>query len=381
MKEKNILLNHRGGMNKRKGFVGRIIGHVSACMLPIVPALVAGGLLKIIILFMSYTPIFTLYPDTKAIMEAISSAPFYFLPICVAYTAARHFETDVISGISVVGFMLMPEFIALMEQKQQVLFAGIPVYHMTYAYTVFPIIVLIFLMSVLEQQLKKCLKGIWNDIFLHITVILLTSLMGILVIGPMVGMISQGVLWIISWLQSNVPVLAWAIFDATAPLQIVTGTHWIFVSLAISDLGKYGMEGGFLVGYFILTMSLTAISFVVQLRCKDKKKRNTVLSSFITVACTGTSEPVLFGVCLSSKIAMLSAIIAGAVAGIYQGIVTIHSYAYAFPTVFSILMFHNSGKPGNLVHASIAGSISFGVAIVIMLLYYKDEELNGCDKN
>ena len=98
-------------MGKSKGLFGKIIGHISACMLPVIPALVAGGLMKILILFMSYTPIFELFPDTRIILEAISSAPFYFLPVSVGYTAAKHFETDIISALSVVGAMLMPEFI------------------------------------------------------------------------------------------------------------------------------------------------------------------------------------------------------------------------------------------------------------------------------
>jgi phosphotransferase system glucose/maltose/N-acetylglucosamine-specific IIC component len=363
-------------MDESTGLFGKLICHISACMQPVIPGLVAGGLLKIITLLLSYTSIFVIFPDTQIILEAISSAPFYFLPISVAYTSAKHFDTDVISALSVVGTMLMPEFIALMAQERQLVFAGIPVYHMTYAYTVFPIIVLIYLMSILQRRLQKCLKGVWNDILLHLSVVLITSLAGIIVIGPTVGVISKGVLLMISWLQSNSPVLAWMIFDGTAPLQIMTGTHWIFVSLAIRNLGEYGVENGFMVGYFILTMSLTAIAFVVQLRSTTKKKKNMAISSLITVICTGTTEPVLFGICLSSRIAILSAIIAGAVAGIYQGIVTIHSYVYAFPTLFSIMMFQSNDAPGNLVKAIIAGGISFVVAFILMIFGYRDKKKN-----
>lgn len=362
-------------MDKQKGCFGRIIGHVSACMLPVIPGLVAGGLMKIIILFMSYTPIFALYPDTKIILDAISSAPFYFLPICVAYTSAKHFEANIVSALSVVGAMLMPEFIDLMAQDKQVLFSGIPVFHMKYSYTVFPIIVLIYLMSIFQRRLQKFLKGIWNDIFQQLIVILVTALVGMIIIGPIVGVISQGVLFLITWLQNNVPVLAWMIFDATAPLQIMTGTHWIFASLAISNLGEYGKEGGFMVGYFVLTMSLTAVSLVAWLRSKDNKRKSMAISSLITVFCTGTTEPVLFGICLSSKAALLSAMTAGAVAGIYQGLVTIHTYVYAFPTLFSILMFQSNDEPGNLLKAIVAGSISFLVSFVLMFFNYKEGEV------
>lgn len=359
---------------EKKNIFSKMIYHMAECMKSIIPVLVASGLMKIIILFLGYTSLFGVYPDTKVILEAISNAPFYFLPILVAYTSAKHFKTNVICAITVVSALLIPEFVTIMEQSDQVLFAGIPVYQLTYAYTVFPIIILIYLMSLWETFLQKKLKGIWNELFLHLLVVLPTALVGIIIIGPIMGLISAGVLWVISWLQVNIPVLAWAIFGATAPIQVLTGTHWIFIALAIGNLGEFGLDNGFMVGYFMLTMSLSAIAFVAQLRSFDKSKKNKYLSFLITVFFTGTTEPVLFGICLFNKVAMLASIIAGAVAGTFQGIVRIHSYVYAFPTLISLPMFYSESEPSNILKALLAGIISFIVALLVMLLKYKDED-------
>lgn len=163
-----------------------------------------------------------------------------------------------------------------MEQSEKVLFAGISVYQMKYAYTVFPIIILIYCMSLWEDFLQKKLKGIWNELFLYLLIVLPIALVGIIIIGPIMGVISAGVLWVISWLQVNIPVLAWAVFGATAPIQVLTGTHWIFIALAIGNLEEFGVDNGFMVGYFILTMSLSAIAYVAQRRSSDKSKKNKV---------------------------------------------------------------------------------------------------------
>lgn len=160
-----------------------------------------------------------------------------------------------------------------MEQSEKVLFAGISVYQMKYAYTVFPIIILIYCMSLWEDFLQKKLKGIWNELFLYLLIVLPIALVGIIIIGPIMGVISAGVLWVISWLQVNIPVLAWAVFGATAPIQVLTGTHWIFIALAIGNLEEFGVDNGFMVGYFILTMSLSAIAYVAQRRSSDKSKK------------------------------------------------------------------------------------------------------------
>ncbi len=360
---------------KKRGLFSKFIGHISSCMLPVIPSLVAGGLIKMLILFLSYTTLFEVFPDTKVILEVISSAPFYFLPFTVAYFSAKHFNTNVINAMVVVGAMLMPEFINLMEEQRQILFAGIPVYSMTYAYTVFPIIVLIFIMSIWEGKLKRLLKDVWNSLFLNLLIILVIALIGMIVIGPIVGIISQGVLWIISWLQNNFPVLAWAIFDATVPIQVITGTHWIFASMAIINLGEFGVESGVMVGFFILTMSLTAISLVAQHRTTDKNKKNMYVSTLITTFFTGITEPALYGICLKSKTAMIASTAAGLIAGIYHGIVKIQAYVYTFPTVFSILMFHSDDEPSNMLKAIIAGLISFIVALFIMIIWYKEDEV------
>ncbi len=362
-----MLMKKDKGQKKKKNYLDRMLYHISSCMLPVIPALVAGGLLKLATLLLGYTPLIEAFPDTKVILESIGNAPFYFLPLIVAYTAARHFEADVVSAMAAAGTLLLPNFIRLMEQENGVLFMGIPVYRMSYAYTVFPIIVLIYLMSVLERALERRLKGVLRDIFLRFLLILITALAGMLVVGPVVDMISQSALTGISWLQVNIPVLAWAIFGATAPLQIMVGAHWVFVSLIIQDLGAFGEESGFMVGYFMLTMSLTAIALITMLKSKEKEKRSSVLAVLITVFFTGTTEPVLYGICLTDKVALLAAVAGGAAGGIYQGLVTIHTYVYAFPTVFSILIFQSDKDPGNLIEAAAAGAISFSVAILVML--------------
>jgi PTS system beta-glucosides-specific IIC component len=121
-------------------------------------------------------------------------------------------------------------------------------------------------------------------------------------------------------------------------------------------------------------MSLSAIALAVRIKSKDKNLQKSALGMFITIFFTGTSEPVLYGICLPYRKAMLFSILSGAVAGLYQGIMGIHCYAYSFPTVFTSLIFQSNTEPGNFVNAIIAGAISFGVAFIGILLTFKDEK-------
>lgn len=353
-----------------KNILANMIKHISACMSPVVPALVAGGLVNILILVLGYTPLFENFPHVQQLLAVIGDAPFYFLPILVAFSAAGHFQTDYVSALVVTGALLSPSFISCMEQEGGVSFLGIPVYQMSYAYTVLPIIVMIFWMSRIEKWLEKHLKGILYALLSRLVLILLTAFSGILVIGPAVGTLSQMICDGIIWLQMYIPVLAWAVFGATAALQVMIGVHWFFVIIVLQDLGELGMENGFMAGYFLMTMSLTAVAAVAALREKAKKSKNEMIAALVTVFFTGTTEPVIYGVCLKHGVALLAAILGGAVGGIYQGLVSIHSYAYAFPTLFSILMFQSPERPMNMWHALIAGMLSFGTAFAVMWAGY-----------
>lgn len=76
-------------MDKIKNNISSIFDHISECMVPIIPIVLAGGILKMVVLLL--TTFHILSGTTEAILSAIATAPFYFLPVLVAYSASKHF--------------------------------------------------------------------------------------------------------------------------------------------------------------------------------------------------------------------------------------------------------------------------------------------------
>ena len=161
----------------KKGF-SAMFDHISECMAPIIPILLAGGIFKMIVLLL--TTFHVLSGTTEVILSAIATTPFYFLPIMVAYSSAKHFGIDPLIAIISVCTMLLPDFAAVMESGEKVTFIGIPVVSATYAYSVIPIILLIYCMSHIVKQLKKLIKESLQPYLLAACAILITSLLGIL---------------------------------------------------------------------------------------------------------------------------------------------------------------------------------------------------------
>ena len=50
-------------------------------MKPVISVLMAAGILKLLIILIGYTGLFTLSPQTEDVLSAVSNAAFYFLPV------------------------------------------------------------------------------------------------------------------------------------------------------------------------------------------------------------------------------------------------------------------------------------------------------------
>lgn len=352
----------------------KMIDSFSACMMPLIPILIAGGLLKLVILLLDYTGIFTHSGQTRQLLTMISNAPFYFLPIFVAYSSALQFKINPIYSLVTASVFLLPELTALLNGSAAVSFAFIPVYKTSYAYCVLPIVLLIYVMSYIVRLFEKLLPRAVRDIFLPLLSIVFTSIIGLLFIGPIGAFLSQYVSEGISYLQLHYPIAAWSLMGALLPLLVITGMHWIFITLTLARLGMYGVENGFMVSCFILSMTLSAASFVVFLKSRSTDQKKLALSASLTGFFTGTSEPFLFGIGLPNKTPLAATMLAGGIAGCYQGIVTIHCYAYAFPGVPSLLMFSSPKEPGNLIKTLIAGGIALTASFILTFLLYRDRQ-------
>lgn len=221
-------------MNTIKKSISAVFDHITECMAPIIPIVLAGGILKMIVLLLTSLHILT--GTTEVIMSAIATTPFYFLPVFVAYSAAKHFDTEPLLAITSVCVMLLPDFAALMESGEKVTFLGIPVVSATYAYSVIPVILLIYCMSHIVKWFKKLIKESLQPYFLAFCVISVTSLLGIVIIEPVVSLISSALAQGLDMMQTQVPFVAWGLFSALLLVLVSTGTHWIFMTLAITPV-------------------------------------------------------------------------------------------------------------------------------------------------
>lgn len=359
-------------MSKLKKGILAAFDHVTECMMPIIPILLAGGILKIAVMLLAAVHI--LSGTTEVIMSALATTPFYFLPVYVAYSAAKHFETDPLLALASVCVMLLPDFASLMESGERITFAGIPVVAATYAYNVIPIILLVYCMSQIVKWLKKRIKESLQPYFLAVCAVFATSLLGILVIEPIVSLLSGLLANGLEVMQLRAPMIAWALLAGLTTFLVSTGMHWIFITLAISQIGVTGVDYGIMVAFLISNISLAGCDLAVFVKSKTADKKAMSISAMITEFVSGIAEPSIFGVCFKEKTPLIGNIFGCMIAGAVQGLLTVHCYTFAFPCVSTILMFYSVDDPANLWKAAAVAVVSFVTSFLITALVYRDTE-------
>lgn len=98
-----------------KSFANGAIDLLSALFLPIIALLVSTGILKGIFILLTVNHLVTEGTSTYVILNAMSDAFFYFIPVFLAYTAAKRFNTDPFTAMLLACVLVYPDVTQLMK--------------------------------------------------------------------------------------------------------------------------------------------------------------------------------------------------------------------------------------------------------------------------
>ena len=356
--------------NKCKAIARSAAGHLSACMEPLMTMIIAGGLTKLVCIFLG---LLVENGTTKEIFSIIGDAPFYFLPVLVAVTSADHFKVDRFYAVTAAGVLLMPGLVALLSGTEGVWLFGIPVLKASYSYSILPVIFLIYVTSRIEPLLQKIFPRCLKDNLYPMVLLRLMAILGILVVGPAATMINNGLVGGLTWLAEHAGFLAWPLLAGTSIFFIMTGTGLLLDALAISQIAASGVDNGIMATMLILNLALAGGDFALALRRRKTEIAGKAWSAGITALLVGVSEPSVFAICLKEKTVFRNVVIASFIAGIFQGLVTINTYVFSFPGLCAILMYYSPERPANLIYALIAMVIAFAVSFVLNFFSLKKE--------
>lgn len=339
--------------------LNRFIDLVSSLLTPILWPLAGIGLLKAFLAL--FTTIGWLDPasTTNTILAAAADGLFFFLPVFLAVTSAKRFGTNQFTSMAIAAALLHPSLQALFASGEPVTFLGVPVTLMSYASSLLPIIVAVWLQSHLERFLTRVLPAAVRNFTVPFVVVLVMVPLVLLTIGPATITLSN-------WISSGVntafeaaPWLAGAIMGGFWQVFVLFGLHWGFVPIITNDLSSQGYS--YLVPPLLpAVIAQAAAVFAVFLRTRNPARRALAGPAALSGALAGVTEPAIYGVALPLKKPFYFGIAGGAIGGAIAGLSDTVSSAFVFPSLIALPAFTTQGSFVLLIVAiAVAAAIAF----------------------
>ncbi|MGO5580472.1 sucrose-specific PTS transporter subunit IIBC [Streptococcus milleri] len=353
-----------------------LIKLLSDIFVPIIPALVAGGLLMALNNFLTSGGLFGAkslieqYPNIKGISDMIqlmSAAPFMFLPVLVGISAAKRFGANQFLGAAIGMIMTTPSLGGAEK------FWNILGYHVTqtnYMYQVIPVLAAIWILSHLEKFFHKKLPSAVDFTFTPLLSVMITGFLTFTVVGPIMLFVSNGITDAIVWLYNTTGFIGMTIFGGTYSLIVMTGLHQSFPAIETQLLSAWRNGSGH--GDFIFVVASMAnvaqgaATFAIWALTKNSKTKGLASSAGVS-ALLGITEPALFGVNLKYRFPFFCALIGAGVAAGVAGLFQVVAVSLGSAGFLGFLSIYAKSIPFYVI----CELISFAVAFALTYMYGK----------
>ena len=370
----------------QQNLLQRIVKGLADIFVPIIPAIVAGGLLMglysmltSIGFFWDNHSVVTKYPvisDLVDFINTIANAPFVFLPVLLGFSATRKFGGNPFLGAALGMLLVHPSLSdgwnyakTLMEGniKYWNVF-GLEIEKVGYQGTVIPTIISAWVLATLEKNFRKFIPSYLDNLITPMFSLFIAGFLAFTVIGPFGreagSLISAG----LTWLYDTLGFFGGAIFGTLYAPIVITGMHQTFIAVETQLLAEITQTGGTFI-FPIAAMSNIAQGAAclgVALALKDAKIRGLAVPSGIS-ALLGITEPAMFGVNLRYRQAFIAAMIGSGLASAFIAFFNVKAIALGAAGFLGI----PSIKPDSLAMYGIGMIISFVVAFCLSFLFVK----------
>lgn len=347
-----------------------LIKLLSDIFVPIIPALVAGGLLMALRNFLTSAGLFgpksleEMYPAIKglsAMIQLMSAAPFMFLPILVGISAAKRFGANIFLGAAIGMIMTTPDLGG--ATKFWDIF-GYNVAQTNYAYQVIPVLAAIWILAHLEKFFHKKLPSAVDFTFTPLLSVMITGFLTFTVVGPVMLLVSNGITDAIVWLYNTTSFIGMTVFGGTYSLIVMTGLHQSFPAIETQLLSAWQKGAGH--GDFIFVVASMAnvaqgaATFAILFLTKSEKTKGLASSAGVS-ALLGITEPALFGVNLKYKFPFFCALIGSAVGALFAGLLQVVAVSLGSAGFLGFLSINATSIPFYLLCEVIAFAVAFAL--------------------
>lgn len=313
-------------------FIQRLMANLAEIFLPIIPAIIVGGL---ILGFRNIIGDVKMFQDgTKTLVEIsqfwagvhhflwlIGEAIFHFLPVGITWAITKKMGTTqilgIVLGITLVSPQLLNAYAVAGGAEPSVWnFGFVQVDMIGYQAQVIPAILAGFVLVYLEKAVRKISPDSISMIVVPFLALVPTVLIAHIVLGPIGWTLGSWISNIVySGLTSAVGWLFAGVFGFVYAPLVITGLHHMTTAI---DLQLMAEIGGTSLWPMIALSNIaqgSAVLAMIYLQRKNEEEKQVSIPACIS-AYLGVTEPALFGINLKYGFPFICGMIGSAVAAI-----------------------------------------------------------------
>lgn len=368
------------GKKADKGnLVQKALGLISGIFIPILPALIASGMIKALLTILTRMSLVNTESGVYTIITFVADSVFYFLPVLLAATSAKVFGMSQGLAMMLGAMLLHPTFSNAVSAGTSLDIFGLSVRMTSYSATVIPIILIVWVASYVEKFGTRFLPDVVKYVFRPLLVMIVMIPLSFCVLGPIGAIMGDGLAALLTWLQNTIPWLLPTFIGTIAPLMVLFGLNNCTIPLIYAQMSAVGYETVAGPGMLAHNIAEGAASLALALKSKDTTIRQEALTTSFTALFGGITEPAIYGFTLRFKNVLPCVMIGGAAGGLFAGLSGLVRYATAAPSIVTLPTYMGE-DPSNIWKAVATLAIAFVVTFVLVF-FVMTEDTNKVIKN
>ncbi len=360
-------------VEEKKNKVAAVIETISGIFAPTLSVLIGCGMFKAIVSLLTNLGVVAGDNSVIVVLSMIGDLIFYFFPFFLAVSAAKKFKTNEYMAVALAAGYMYPTIMngaaAIAEGGPSSLsFFGLPILFVNYKSTVIPIILSVWVLSLVYKKIDKIVPDMLKVFLTPMLTLIVLIPLELVVLGPIGSYAGTYIAQFMDWFYNIGGFVAAALLGGTRSLLTMMGMHYALAPLQIQQIAETGMST-LLVSALTANFAQSRSAFGVCLRVKDKKMK-AVAGSAALSAFLGITEPAMYGVNLKYKKPFAFAMASSAIAAAFLSFFHAGAMAYAPPGLFTIITY----TADSFIFVILGAAIAFGVAAVLSFIFGVDEK-------
>lgn len=358
-----------------KYWLNKLGNFLAPIFMPIIPALVVGGMILALKNLLCNYLGFTTDGGTAQLMLSIFDAGFAFLPVYIGFAMAQQLKMQPVMGAMLGAVLITPRFSSGVITD----FMGIAIPQVSYGSTVLPIILGVAFMYWVDRLLKKILPETIIYFMKPLLTMIIVVPVELIVLGPVGNLLSGYVGSFVLWFGQTLGIVAIPVLSAAYPYMVMLGLDKALTPIGIEMVATIGYNPITLVMGFVSNICIGASALALAQSSRDAGQKNLIRTFGIT-ALFGVTEPAFYGGLIQRPTALVGTAAGAVCGGLFAALVGLRTFVHGgCPGLMTFLYFVDTeGSVHHVIMAAVTAVISITVSFFAtrILLAREDKKLS-----